>query len=104
MKQLINPPSPPPTPAQRQPYANPMTTQQTAIIIRECIREAARANGCKPSEALNPGVNNRPAIKARDEAIRDAYEQGVDKSSLSIAFGRTMRTIVTALKRTPCNH
>jgi hypothetical protein len=81
-----------------------MTTQQTAIIIRECIREAARANGCKPSEAFSPGVNNRPAIKARDEAIRAAYDQGVDKSSLSIAFGRTMRTIVTALKRTPCNH
>jgi hypothetical protein len=79
-----------------------MTTQQTAIIIRECIREAAKANGCKPSEALSPGVTNRPAIKARDEAIRDAYEQGVDKNSLSIAFGRTMQTILTALRRTPC--
>jgi len=79
-----------------------MTTQQTAIIIRECIREAARANGCKPSEALNPRVIDRAAIKARDEAIRESYEQGVDKASLSIAFGRTMQTILTALKRTPC--
>jgi hypothetical protein len=79
-----------------------MTTQQNAIIIRECIREAAKANGCKPSEALNPRVIDRPAIKARDEAIRAAYEQGVDKNSLSIAFGRTMQTILTALRRTPC--
>jgi hypothetical protein len=79
-----------------------MTTQQTAIIIRECIREAAKANGRKPSEALNPRVIDRAAIKARDEAIREAYEQGVDKNSLSIAFGRTMQTILTALRRTPC--
>jgi hypothetical protein len=79
-----------------------MTTQQTAIIIRECIREAARANGCKPTEALNPRVIDRAAIKARDEAIRDAYDQGVDKSSLAIGFGRTMQTILTALRRTPC--
>jgi hypothetical protein len=79
-----------------------MTTQQTAIIIRACIREAAKANGCKPSEALNPHVTNRPAIKARDEAIRAAYELGVDKASLVIAFGRTMQTILTSLRRTPC--
>jgi len=79
-----------------------MTTKQTALIIRECIREAAKANGCKPSEALSPGVSKPPAIKARDEAIRAAYEQGVDKSLLAIGFGRTMQTIMTSLRRTPC--
>jgi hypothetical protein len=79
-----------------------MTKQQTAIIIRECIREAAKANGCKPSQAHNPRVIDRAAIKARDEAIRDAYEQGVDKTSLAIAFSRTMQTILTSLRRTPC--
>lgn len=81
-----------------------MTTRQTAIIIRECIREAAKANGCKPSEAHKPRVIDRAAIKARDEAIRAAYDQGVDKSSLAIAFERTMQTILTSLRRTPCNH
>ena len=81
-----------------------MTTRQTAIIIRECIREAAKANGCKPSQAHKPQVIDKAAIKARDEAIRAAYDQGVDKTSLAIAFERTIKTILTSLKRTPCNH
>ncbi len=81
-----------------------MTTRQTAIIIRECIREAAKANGCKPSQAHKPRVIDLVAVRARDQAIRAAYDQGVDKSSLAIAFERTMQTILTALRRTPCNH
>lgn len=78
-----------------------MTTRQAAIVIQECIREAARRNGCKPSEAHKPRVIDLVAVRARDQAIRAAYDQGIDKHTLSDAFGRTVQTILTALRRTP---
>ena len=78
-----------------------MTTNQTAIVIRECIREAAKRNGCKPSSVHMPRVIDLIDIRARDQAIRAAYDQGIDKHTLSDAFGRTIQTILTALRRTP---
>lgn len=78
-----------------------MTTNQTAIIITEAIREAAKAHGCKPSQAHRPQVVDFPALAARNQAVKAAYAQGVDKHDLASAFGRTMQTILSILRRSP---
>jgi hypothetical protein len=75
-----------------------MTTNQTAIIIRESIREAAKAAGCKPSQVHRPNPNDPKQLAARNHAIRLAYAQGVDKHALAEAFCRTMQTILTVLR------
>lgn len=75
-----------------------MTTNQTAIVIRECIREAAKACGCQPSAAHQPGCQDKQAIAARNMAIRMAYRQGVSKPDLASAFRRTWETINDVLR------
>jgi hypothetical protein len=72
-----------------------MTTQQIALIIRECVREAAKNCECKPSEALDP--RSKAAIAARNAAIVSAYRQGVPKHALSIGFRRSWETVNKAL-------
>lgn len=78
-----------------------MTTNQTAIIIRESIREAAKTHGCKPSAAHRPSIVDSRALAARNQAIKSAYAQGVTKHALADAFGRTMQTILSILRRSP---
>ena len=75
-----------------------MNTEQAAIIIRECIRQAAKECDCKPSEAHKPAVNSRAAVAARNIAIRLAYDQGIPIHVLAHAFGRSRDTISNALK------
>ena len=72
-----------------------MTTQQVALIIRECIREAAKHCDCKPSEAHDP--RSKAAMMARNAAIVSAFRQGVPKHALSIGFRRSWETINKAL-------
>ena len=72
-----------------------MTTEQAAMIIRECLRDAARHCDCKPSEALDP--RSKAAITARNAAIVAAYRQGVPKHALSEGFRRSWETINKAL-------
>jgi len=88
-----HPPSPPLTPA----GFFPMTTQQTAIIIRECIRDAAKEVGCKPSDAHDPPTANRAGIAARNLAIVSAHRQGVSKDQLCEAFRRSWETVNNVL-------
>ena len=70
-----------------------MTTQQTAIIIRECIRETAKACGCKPSAAHDPSPQDKQSIAARNMAIRMAYRQGISKADIASAFRRSWETV-----------
>jgi hypothetical protein len=72
-----------------------MTTEQAAMIIRECLRDAARHCDCKPSEALDP--RSKAAMMARNAAIVSAYRQGVPKHALSIGFRRSWETVNKAL-------
>ena len=78
-----------------------MTTNQTAIIIRESIREAARIHVVAPSIAHRPNTNDPQQLAARNHAIRLAYAQGVDKHALAEGFRRTMQTILAVLRRVP---
>ena len=72
-----------------------MTTNQSAEIIRQCIRDAASQCDCKPSEALDP--RTRAAIAARNAAIVKAYSLGVPKHALSDGFRRSWETVNKAL-------
>jgi hypothetical protein len=74
-----------------------MTDQQTAAIIADAIREAARECGIHPKHALNPACSERAGIAARNMAIISAYAQGVSKADLATGFGRTWETINAAL-------
>lgn len=78
-----------------------MTTSQSAIIIRESIREAARAAGLKPSNVHNPLRNDFAGVDARNHAIRLAYAQGVHPEALADGFARSGRTIRDAIARCP---
>ena len=78
-----------------------MTTSQSAIIIRESIRETARAAGLKPSHVHNPSRNDLGAVEARNHAIRLAYAQGVHHKALADGFARSGRTIRGAIARRP---
>jgi len=72
-----------------------MKTNQTAEIIRQCIKDAASRCDCKPSEALDP--RTRAAMAARNAAIVAAHRQGVPKHALSDGFRRSWETINKAL-------
>lgn len=76
-----------------------MTTNQTAIIIRECIREAAKAAGLKPSIVHNPHRHDFAGVEARNHAIRLACAQGVHSDALADGFVRSGRTIRDAIAR-----
>jgi hypothetical protein len=76
-----------------------MTTNQSAIIIRECIREAAKAAGLKPSIVHNPHRHDFAGVEARNHAIRLAYAQGVHSDALADGFVRSGRTIRDAIAR-----
>ena len=78
-----------------------MTTSQSAIIIRESIREAAKAAGCKPSRAHNPRHDDFAGVEACNHAIRLAYAQGVHPEALADGFARSGRTIRDAIARCP---
>ena len=78
-----------------------MTTSQSAIIIRESIREAARAAGLKPSRVHNPPRNDFAGVEARNHAIRLAYAQGVHHKALADGFARSGRTIRDAIGLCP---
>ena len=78
-----------------------MTTSQSAIIIRESIREAAKAAGLKPSRVHNPLRNDFAGVDARNHAIRLAYAQGVHPKALADGFARSGRTIRDAIARRP---
>ena len=75
-----------------------MTKQQTAIIIRECIREAAKESGCKPSDAHRPTQANKPGLKARNLAIRLARAHGIPVNFLAASFSLSRETIQKALR------
>ena len=74
-----------------------MTKTQAAIVIREAIKQAARECDVKPSEAFNPPTQHRPAIAARNIAIRLAHDQGLPTHILADAFQRDRKTITNAL-------
>jgi hypothetical protein len=76
-----------------------MTTNQAAIIIKEAIREAAKAAGLKPSVVHNPHRHDFAGVEARNHAIRLAYAQGVAADALAEGFVRNGRTIRDALGR-----
>jgi hypothetical protein len=78
-----------------------MTTNQTAIIIKESIREAAKAAGLKPSAVHDPHLHDYAACAARNHAIRLAYAQGVHPKALADGFVRSDRTIRDAIARCP---
>ena len=78
-----------------------MTTNQAAIIIRECIREAAKAAGCKPSRVHNPRHDDFASVEARNHALRLAHRQGVHIDALADGFIRSRRTIRDAIARRP---
>ena len=78
-----------------------MTTSQSAIIIRESIREAARAAGLKPSHVHNPLRSDFAGVEARNHAIRLAYAQGVHPKALADGFARSGRTIRDAIGLCP---
>ena len=82
-------------------FPNTMTTNQTAIIIKESIREAAKAAGLKPSIVHNPHRHDFAGVDARNHAIRLAYAQGVHPKALADGFVRSDRTIRDALARCP---
>ena len=75
-----------------------MTKQQTAIIIRECIREAAKESGCKPSDAHRPTQANKPGLKARNLAIRLARAHGIPVHFLAASFSLSRETIQKVLR------
>jgi hypothetical protein len=77
-----------------------MTLEQTALVVREAIREASNQWEVKPSQALSPALNNPSAIAARNIAIRLAYDNGVEPRQLAEAFRRDRRVIRMALSRT----
>ena len=77
-----------------------MTTSQSAAIIREALREAAKHCGCLPSEAHDP--RSKPAIMARNMALVAAHRQGVPKHDLCDGFRRSWETVnKTLLQATP---
>jgi len=78
-----------------------MTTNQTAIIIKESIREAAKAAGLKPSIVHNPHRHEFAAVEARNHAIRLAYAQGAHPKALADGFVRSDRTIRDVIARCP---
>ena len=82
-------------------FPNPMTTTQVAFIIRECIREAAKAAGLKPSAVHDPHRHDHAACAARNHAIRLAYAQGIHLHALADGFVRSDRTIRDAIARCP---
>ncbi len=77
-----------------------MNNDQTAIVIREAIKQAARECDVKPSEAFAPTQGNRAAFAARSVAIRLAFDQGIPKHVLAQAFGRDRKIIENALALT----
>jgi hypothetical protein len=74
-----------------------MNNAQTALIVREAIKQAAKECDVTPREAFDPPVQNRAAIAARNIAIRLAFDQGLHPEVLGVAFQRTRRTIDNAL-------
>ena len=83
------------------PIPNTMTTNQAAIIIREAIREAAKAAACKPSRVHNPRHDDFAAVEARNHALRLAHRQGVHIDALADGFIRSRRTIRDVIARCP---
>jgi hypothetical protein len=77
-----------------------MTLEQTALVVREAIRQAASEWEVRPSQALSPALNSPSAIAARNIAIRLAFDQGVEPRQLAEAFRRDRRVIRMALSRT----
>ena len=74
-----------------------MKHHQTATVIREAIKQAARECGVVPSRAHLPPERDREGKAARDIAIRLAFDQGIPRCDLAEAFQRTRRTITAAL-------
>lgn len=77
-----------------------MTQTQTALVIREAIRQAAAKIGVKPSEAHNPPANNRQAVAAQRIAMRLAYDQGVTRKEIAEGFRRSVKVVGNALALT----
>jgi hypothetical protein len=77
-----------------------MTIEQTALVVREAIRQAANEWEVLPSQALNPTLGHRKSIAARNRAIRLCYDQGITRHELAEAFRRDARVIRMALART----
>jgi hypothetical protein len=77
-----------------------MTLEQTALVVREAIRQAASEWEVRPSQALSPDLNSPSAIAARNIAICLAFDQGVEPRHLAEAFRRDRRVIRMALTRT----
>ena len=74
-----------------------MTAHQTAAVIADAIREAAKECGIHPKHAHNPSCSERAGIAARNMAIVSAYAQGVSKADLATGFARSWETINDAL-------
>ena len=77
-----------------------MNTDQSATVIRDAIRQAARECGVKPSEAHVPDQQSKAGVTARNLAMADAYRQGIDIDTLATAFRRKENTIRGILRQT----
>ena len=75
-----------------------MTTNETAAIVTDSIRQAAKECDCTPKQAHMPAVNTRAAMAARNIAIRLAHDAGVKTNVLCDAFQRSRGTIENALR------
>jgi hypothetical protein len=85
-----------------KPKPTTMTKEQSAIIIREAIREVAFTSRLKPSEIHLPSPRDANAVAARNRAIRLAHRQGVDMATLCSAFQRTRQLINSVITPIPC--
>jgi hypothetical protein len=74
-----------------------VTDQQTAAIIADALREAAKECGIHPKHALNPTCSEKAGIAARNMAIVLAHKRGVSKADLATGFARSWETINSAL-------
>jgi hypothetical protein len=75
-----------------------MKSDQAQIIIIECIREAAKESGCRPSDAHRPTQGNKPGLKARNLAIRLARAHGIPVHFLAASFTLSRETNQAALR------
>jgi hypothetical protein len=79
-----------------------MNIEQIALVVKDAIREAARQFDVLPSQAFNPNNNNKKEIKARDMAIRLAFDQGIERKG-SGGCGPRPENLQRSKKLTPCD-
>ena len=76
-----------------------MNTDQSAAVIRDAIRQAAKECGVKPSEAHVPDQQSKAGVAARNLAMAYSCRQGIDIDTLAAAFQRKENTIRGILRQ-----